>query len=340
MDYRYLGKTGLRVSELWLGGLTFGREIDRVASHQILDRFAEAGGTTIDTANAYFPPTQGASERIIGTWLKDRRRDRFVIATKVYFPMGDGSNDMGLSRKHILSAIEGSLRRLQTDYVDLYQVHCWDRTIPLAETLGTLNDLVRQGKARYVGASNFTGAQLQRAIGTSRRRGWEQLRSVQARYNLLCRSTEWEVIPVCESEGLGCVCWSPLQGGWLTGKYREDMEEPPSDSRAGQSEGKAWGAGWDELGNKRTWRVVDELVQVARELGRSPAQVAIRWVAQRPGVTAPILGVRTLEQLEANLAVAEFSLSDDQMEQLNGVSAVALPYPHDYIADVERRYNR
>lgn len=217
MNYRCLGKTGLKVSELCLGTMTFGRETNEEVSHQMLSRFVEARGNFIDTADLY---GQGVSEEIIARWLEGKPRDDFVIATKVYGATGDGPNDVGLSRKHILAGVEASLRRLNTDYIDLYQAHVWDSFTPLHETLSTLDGLVRSGKVRYIGASNFTGWQLQKAIDMSRQMRWEPFICLQAQYNLLCCSTEWEPLPVCQNEGLGMIAWSPLRGGWLSGKYR------------------------------------------------------------------------------------------------------------------------
>ncbi len=225
MLYRFLGTTGLKVSEVCLGTMTFGRETSSQESHQILDRFVDAGGTFIDTADVY---SRGASEEIIGAWLKNQQRDDLVIATKVRFPMGEKPNDVGLSRKHILSAVDASLRRLRTDYIDLYQVHAWDGAAWLPETLGTLNSLVQSGKVRYIGASNFTGWQLQKAIDLSRQMGWEPFCCLQPQYNLLERAIEWEILPVCHQEGLGVIPWSPLRGGWLSGKFRRGMTAPPS----------------------------------------------------------------------------------------------------------------
>jgi aryl-alcohol dehydrogenase-like predicted oxidoreductase len=334
MNYRYLGKTGLKVSQLCLGAMTFGRETSEHDSHQILDRFAEAGGNFVDTADVY---SAGASEAIVGRWLKQQARDELVIATKVRFPMGRGPNDLGLSRKHILAGVEASLRRLQTDYIDLYQVHCWDHVTPLEETLSTLNDLVRGGKVRYLGASNYTGWQLQKAIDLSRRMGWEPFSCLQPQYNLLCRSTEWELVPVCLNEGLGVIPWSPLRGGWLSGKYRRGMAAPPPGTRVEIAEEQGWGESWSAYNNESTWRVVDMLLAVAEDAGKAPAQVALNWLLGQPGVTAPIIGARTMEQLEANLGAGGWALSDAQAEQLNQASATPLPYPYEHITRAELR---
>jgi aryl-alcohol dehydrogenase-like predicted oxidoreductase len=334
MNYRFVGKTGLRVSELCLGTMTFGREADEALSHAMLDRFVAAGGNFLDTANVY---TQGVSEEVVGSWLTSQRRDDLVIATKVRFPMGDGPNEAGLSRKHILASVEASLRRLGTEYIDLYQVHCWDRATPLEETLSTLNDLVRAGKVRYIGASNYSGWQLQKAIDVSQQHGWEAFTCLQPLYNLLDRSTEWELMPLCQSEGLGVIPWSPLRGGWLSGKFRRGMEMPVEGSRIEKAEAEGWSESWSAYNNERTWSVLDVLHAVAEESGKQPAQVALNWVLQRPGITAPIIGARNLDQLESNLGASGWSLSEDQMTRLNQVSVMELPYPYDFIANAQSR---
>ncbi len=333
MDYRYLGRTGLKVSSLCLGAMTFGREASEASSHRMLDRFTEAGGNFIDTADVY---GRGMSEEIVGRWLRGKPRDDFVIATKARFGMGEGPNDVGLSRKHILAAVEASLRRLGTDYIDLYQVHCWDRGTPLEETLGTLNALVQSGKVRYTGASNFSGWQLQRAIDVSGHMGWEAFSCLQPLYNLLDRSIEWELLPVCRNEGLGVICWSPLRGGWLTGKYRRGMTAPPKGSRVEKAEQEGWSESWSAYDNEHTWSVLDVLFEVAEEVGKSPAQVALNWLVHRPGVTAPIVGARKLAHLEDNLGAVGWVLPDELMSRLTQASEVAKPYPYDFIANAQQ----
>jgi len=325
MNYRFLGKTGMKVSELCMGTMTFGREAAKEVSHRILDCFVEAGGNFLDTANVY---GRGRSEEIVGRWLKDKRRDDLVIATKVRWPMGEDPNQVGLSRKHILSAVEASLCRLGIDYIDLYQVHGWDSATPLEETLSTLDTLVKSGKVRYVGASNYSGWQLQKAIDLSHRMGWERFVCLQPLYNLLDRSTEWELIPICQNEGLGMITWSPLRGGWLTGKYRRSMAGPPEGSRVKAAEEQGWSESWSAYNNERTWSILDELSAVAEETGRTPAQVALNWLLQRPTVTAPIIGARTLEHLEDNLGAVGWSLGDEEMARLNEVSEPGSPYPY------------
>ena len=331
MEQRFLGKTGMKVSELCLGAMTFGRETTEKDSLKIMDRFVEEGGNFIDTADVY-GNKHGDSEQVVGHWLKGKPRDDYVVATKVRFGVGDAPNDVGLSRKHIMAGIENSLRRLDTEYIDLYQVHCWDRATPLEETLSTLNKLVESGKVRYIGASNFSGWQLQKAIETSRCNGWEPFMCLQPQYNLLCRSTEWEVIPVCQNEGLGVIPWSPLRGGWLSGKYRRGLTAPIDGTRIKTAEEKGWGENWTAYNNEYTWGVLDALFRVADDSGKSPAQVAINWCLSKPGVTSPIIGARTMEQLEDNLGAAGWSLTTAQMAELDQASDVDLPYPYNFIA--------
>lgn len=333
MDYRYLGKTGMMVSELCLGAMTFGREGDtsEADSYTMMDMFAEAGGNFIDTADVY---TRGVSEDIVGKWLKDKPREDWVIATKVRFPMGETPNNQGLSRKHIMDGIENSLRRLQTDYIDLYQVHCWDYATPIEETLSTLNDLVRSGKVRYIGLSNFKSYQIQKALDVSRANGWEAFVSIQPLYNMLDRSLEWEIVELAQAEGLAIIPWSPLRGGWLSGKYRRDMDSPPEDTRIHRAEQHGWSENWSAYNNERTWSVIDALLEVAEETGKSPAQVALNWVKDRPAVTAPIIGARKIAHLEDNLGSVGWSLSDEQRAKLDAVSDMPGPYPYDFIQQV------
>jgi aryl-alcohol dehydrogenase-like predicted oxidoreductase len=332
MDYINMGRTGLKVSRLCLGAMTFGRESSEETSVQMLNRFIVAGGNFIDTADAY---TQGRSEEIIGRWMIGRQRHDIVLATKVRFGYRTGLNNTGLGRKHILDAIEGSLRRLGTDYVDLYQVHLWDVSTPLEETLSTLDGLVRSGKVRYLGVSNYTGWQIQKAIDLSRHMGWEPFTCLQPLYNLLDRETEWELLPICLNEGVGIIPWSPLRGGWLTGKFRRGMT-PVEDARVSrvQESEPSWSEAWVNYDNDRTWNVIDALLKVAQDMGKTPAQVALNWLLQRPGVTAPIIGARTVEQLEDNLGAVGWCLNPEQMAQLNQASDTRLPYPYELIRDL------
>ena len=325
MDYRFLGRTGLKVSELCLGAMTFGRESTPEVSFQVLERFAAAGGNFIDTADVY---GQGVSETITGQWLKGKRREDWVIATKVRFRVGEGVNDEGLSRKHILASVEGSLRRLGCEYIDLYQVHSWWDKINLEETLDTLDTLVQSGKVRYLGMSNFRGWQLQKAIDLSRMREWEPFVCLQPLYNLLDRGIEYEMVPICQNEGLGIIPWSPLRGGWLSGKYRRGMTTPPEGSRVDTATKQGWSESWDTYDNEHTWSVLDALLGVAQEAGKTPAQVALQWLLQRPGVTAPIVGARNLQQLEDDLGAIGWTMADEHLSRLNEVSAPQKIYPY------------
>jgi len=256
-----------------------------------------------------------------------------VLATKGRFRTGSKPNDEGLSRPYLRRALEASLRRLQVDSVDLYQVHCWDPLTPLEETLATLDEFVRAGLVRYVGISNFTGWQLQRAVLMARQHGWAPPVTLQPQYNLLAREIEWELVPLCLDEGLGLLPWSPLGGGWLTGKY-DRARRPEGPTRLGEDPGRGVEA-YDRRNTERTWRVVDAVRRIAGAHGASPAQVALRWVTDRPGVSATILGVRTVAQLEDNLGAAEVALAPEEVAELDEVSAPPLPdYPYGFIAEM------
>jgi len=334
MEYRYMGKTGLKVSELCLGAMTFGRETTPDDSHAIMDRFVDAGGNFIDTADVY---TRGTSEEIVGDWLAKQSRDDMVIATKVRFPIGDGVNEVGLSRKHILAGVEASLKRLKTDYIDLYQVHCYDYGTPLEETMQTLNMLVEQGKVRYIGVSNFKGYQIQKANDIAKANHWEPFTCLQPLYNLLDRFIEWELTELCESESIGIIPWSPLRGGWLTGKYRRG-EELPDDGRIKKASAEGWSESWDNYNNDRTWSIIQTVVEIAEALGKEPAQVALNWAKDRPLITSPIVGVRTMGQLESNLGALGWTLSEDHSNKLNEVSEMSLPYyPYGFVEKARGR---
>ena len=332
MEYRFLGNTGLKVSELAFGTQTFGWGADEKTAHALADLFLEAGGNLFDTADSY---NSGLAESMLGSWLKARKnRHSVIVATKVFFPTGDGPNDAGASRKHIFHSIDESLGRLKTDYVDLYQIHCFDLSTPLEETLSALDDLVRAGKIRYVGASNYTASQLEKALMLSEIHQWESFSALQAEYSLIVRSTEWEILPLCKEEGVGFLAWSPVAGGWLTGKYGRN-QPPPSNSRVGRKDR------WDDQPEQReselTWRVIDNLIEIGKDCGKTPAQIALNWILQQPGITASILGVRTLEQLKENLGCIGWQLSEEEMNRLKKASDVPLPYPYRFIERYTRR---
>ena len=331
MQYRRLGTTGLMVSELCLGCMTFGRELDEEGSKEIVSRFLEAGGNFIDTADVY---ERGASEEIVGRTLKGVRREDVVLATKVRFPMGEGPNDVGLSRKHVVKGCEDSLRRLGTDYIDLYQVHCWDAATPLEETLGALSDLVRAGKVRYVGVSNFTAWQIMKSVAISDALGFERFVCLQPQYSPVERNIEREILPLCVEEGIGVIPWSPLGGGFLSGKYRRG-EEPPEGSRiAGAKESME--EYWDRRATELNWRVLDAVGRVSGETGKSYAQVSLNWLLRQEGVTAPIVGARTPEQLEDNLGASGWELDAAQVDDISEAGALEDVYPHRFIRNAQR----
>ena len=331
MEYRRLGKTGLMVSELCLGCMTFGRELDEEGSKEIVGRFLGAGGNFIDTADVY---AEGLSEEITGRAIKGGLREDVVLATKVRFPMGDGPNDVGLSRKHVVAGCEASLRRLGTDYIDLYQVHMWDAVTPLEETLSALTDLVRQGKVRYIGVSNFTGWQLMKALRVSELKGLEGFVSLQPQYSLVERNIEREVLPVCREEGLGVIPWSPLGGGFLSGKYRRG-EEPPGGSRIAEATDDMEEA-WARRATERNWRTLDVVDEISQETGKSYAQISLNWLLRQGDVTAPIIGARRLDQLEDNLGAAGWELSPEQLARLSEASAIEDVYPYRMIREMQR----
>ena len=330
MEYRRLGRTGTMVSELCLGTMTFGRELDEEGAREILSGFLEAGGNFIDTADVY---EAGVSEVFTGRAIKDVRED-LVLATKVRFPMGDGPNDVGLSRKHIISGCEASLRRLGTDYIDLYQVHAWDAATPLEETLSALTDLVRSGKVRYIGVSNFTGWQLVKALYTSELRGLEKFVTLQPQYSLVERNIEYELLPACREEGIGVMPWGPLGGGFLSGKYRRG-EEPPEGTRiAGVPD--EFEEAWHKRAVERNWRTLEVVGEISSETGKSYAQISLNWLLRQPGVVSPIIGARRKDQLEDNLGAAGWSLDEDQVQRLSEASAPEDVYPYNMIRGAQR----
>ena len=319
------------VSELCLGTMTFGRELDEAGSREIVDRFIAEGGNFIDTADVY---ESGVSEEITGRALADHSREEVVLATKVRFPMGDGPNDVGLSRKHVISGCEASLKRLGTDYIDLYQVHCWDEATPLEETLSALDELVRSGKVRYIGVSNFMAWQIVKSLWVSEARGLERFVSLQPQYSLVERGIEDEVLPACVSEGLGIMPWGPLGGGFLSGKYRRG-ERPPEDSRIAGAPEELEEA-WHKRATERNWAVIDAVGEVAEETGRSYAQIALNWLLGQPGVVSPIIGARRMDQLEDNLGAAGWDLEGEQARKLSEAAPPEPSYPARFIEDKQR----
>jgi aryl-alcohol dehydrogenase-like predicted oxidoreductase len=325
MEYRQLGQSGLRVSVLCLGTMTFGGRgdfgkvgaIDVEGARRYLDMALDAGVNLVDTADIY---SFGVSEEIVGKAVAGRR-DRVLLATKARMPMGDGPNDAGLSRHHLIRSLEASLRRLGTDYVDLYQVHEWDGHTPLEETLGTLDDLVHAGKIRYIGCSNYAAWQLVKAMGISERRGYQRFASQQIYYSLQAREAEYELIPAGLDQGVGVLVWSPLAGGLLSGKYRRNQAAPEGTRRL---------AGWDEppvRDENQLYDIVEALVDIAAGRGIPPAQVALAWLLRKPGVSSLVIGARTDAQLADNLRAADLRLTDAEQGRLDAASAPALLYP-------------
>jgi aryl-alcohol dehydrogenase-like predicted oxidoreductase len=326
MEYRQLGKSGLRVSTVTLGTMGFGGtgwasavgHIDVEGARRQIEICREAGVNLFDTADVY---SAGLSEEILGQAL-GKNRDEVLIATKVRGEMGPGPNDGGLSRYHIVRAAEASLRRLDTDYIDLYQVHEWDGLTPLEETLSALDALVQSGKVRYIGSSNYTGWQLMKSLWISDRDGLEPFVSEQIYYSLQARDAENELVPIAIDQGLGILVWSPLAGGLLSGKYRRGQEAP---------EGTRRFEGWTEPpvhDEDRLYDTVDQLVVIGQEHGVSVAQVALAYTLAKPAVTSVIVGARTEDQLRDNLGAAEVTLSEDEMRRLDAVSGVPLLYPY------------
>lgn len=336
MQYRMLGTTGVKVSELCLGAMTFGREADQKTSFDIMDSFVEAGGNFIDTANVY---SSGTSEKIVGDWLKARERDDMVIATKLRFPMGKGPNDTGLTRKHIIKALNDSLKRLGTDYVDLLQVHAWDPLTPLQETLRALTSVVEEGKVRYIGASNFRAWQFAMALGVSREAGLEEFASIQPQYSLLSRATEYEILPLCRSQKKSVLPWSPLKGGFLTGKYARNSSNTDGDNRVALNLKRGWQPPWAR-NEDYTWGVVEAVSKVAEETGKSQSQVSLNWLLANEAVTSPIIGARNLEQLHDNLGSTGWKLEKDHIDLLNSASDMYVTYPYDEESEEQQLYGR
>lgn len=338
LTYRTLGRSGAVVSAQALGTMTFGAEADESTSHALLDAYVAGGGNFIDTADVY---TAGTSEEIIGRWLASHPTEarQLVLATKGRFPMGQGPNDLGTSRRHLRDALEASLRRLGVDHIDLYQLHAWDAITPLDETLRFLDDAVTAGKIGYYGFSNFTGWQLTKAVHLAERQGWSLPVTLQPQYNLLVRGIEHEIVPASLDAGIGLLPWSPLGGGWLSGKYRRD-EAPTGSTRLGENPERGMEAWKKRNADERTWRVIDTVTEVADEQGASASQVSLAWLKAQPAVTSVILGVRTLEQLRDNMAADSLELSAEQLDRL---STASVPETEDYpygTAGVAQRHRK
>ncbi len=331
MKYRFLGRTGLRVSELCLGTMTFGEDffniavVDQPSADRMVQRALGAGVNFFDTADVY---SYGRSEEVLGSAIKAAgvERDKVIIATKVRSAMSEGAmsgnadvNNVGLSRHHILSSVEASLRRLGTDYIDLYQVHGWDSITPMEETLSALDQLVRQGKVRYLGCSNLSARHLMKALCLSRAAGWAAFVSLQAYYSLVGRDLEYELLPLCREEGLGVLPWSPLSGGFLSGKYRRDDPNPQGARRNAFD--------FPPIDGERGFDAVEALEATAKAKGATVAQVALAWLLAQTGVTSIIIGANKMEQLEDNLRAADLVLTAAEVDKLSQTTAPAPRYP-------------
>lgn len=341
MKYKTLGNTGLTVSELCMGTMTFGSsfhnigQVDQKLANQMVKRALDAGINFFDTANVY---SRGESEQILGKSFKDLGIDReeVVIATKVRGPMSDAAaegtgdfNNKGLSRKHIMASCDASLKRLDVDYIDLYQIHGWDSVTPLEETLLALNDLVRQGKVRYIGCSNIAARQLAKALQISKSNNWASFKSLQAYYNVAGRDLEHELLPLCREEGLGVLPWSPLAGGFLTGKFRRN-QDGPNDARRKDFD-------FPPVDKNMAYDVVDVMEAMGKEKRASIPQMALAWLLHQPGVTSPIIGAKTMEQLEDNLKSAEVELSEEEVKHISDVTQPPKLYPQWMIEFQENR---
>jgi aryl-alcohol dehydrogenase-like predicted oxidoreductase len=325
MEYRLLGRSGLKVSVLTLGTMTFGGvgffaktgNTDVKGARRIIDIYREAGGNLLDTANAY---SRGVSEEIIGEALDGARKD-LLIATKARFPMGEGPNDRGLSRHHLIAACEASLRRLKRDTIDLYQVHEWDGQTPLEETMEALDSLQRSGKVRYIGCSNFSGWHLMKALAVSERHNYARFVSQQIYYTLQAREAEYELLPIAVDQGVGVLVWSPLAGGLLSGKYRRGKPMPEGRHI------KDWGEPPIYNENK-LYDTIEALVEIAEARRQSAASVALAWLLGRPGIVSLVIGARNEEQLRQNLPATELKLTEAEIGKLEAVSAPELIYPY------------
>ncbi|MER5204081.1 aldo/keto reductase [Streptomyces sp. NPDC002825] len=329
MEYARLGNSGLKVSGACLGTMNFGPSggvgvgsCDETDARRIIDAFLDSGHNVIDTADAY---TSGESERIVGRAVRGRR-DSVVLATKASLPQGPGANDRGLSRVHLTRALDASLRRLGTDYIDLYQCHQWDPETPIDETMATLDGFVRSGKVRYIGCSNFTAAQIVESQWAAERGGGTRFVSLQSQYSLLARGIEPEILPTCERHGLGTLTWSPLGGGVLTGRYARDAA-PDRTSRMGRllhSPSPLARAMAEDLLTDHNLDIAEEAAKIAAALGSTSTAVALAWVRQRPGVTSVIIGPRTLDHLTDNLTGFALSLPADAIARLDAISAAGV----------------
>jgi len=337
MKYKQLGTSGVLVSDLCLGTMIFGENNSHGTAEKdaikIIHRYLDAGGNHIDTANVY---ADGSSEEIVGKAIKNHRHKVF-LATKVRFSMGDELNDQGLSRYHIMTQVEASLKRLQTDTIDLYYMHCWDPLSPLEESLRAFDDLVKAGKVRYIGVSNFKAWQLMKTLATSDTNGLTRFIAGQYQYSLVKRDIEYEFIDLCITEGIGIVPWGPLGGGFLSGKYQPGKK--PQEETAGRLAVMAEDTEeyWERRNTQRNWKIIETVGSIAQEREASPAQISLAWLRAKPFVSSIVIGARTMQQLEDNLKSAEIDLSSQEIEILDQASKMPELYPYRFIENYGKR---
>lgn len=334
MKYRYFGQTGLKISEISLGTQTFGWNTKQDEAFRMLDYYFEMGGSYLDTADSY---NNGESERILGAWLKERgNHDDLIISTKVFFDQNSASKDsnrIGHSKKHIINSLEKSLSRLGLEAIDLYQLHCFDKGTDLEEVIDTMEDLIRSGKILYYGVSNFAPSSIAKIATISRFKQYHHLSSLQLEYSLLVRSPEWELLPLCYEENIGTLAWSPLAGGWLTGKYKRD-EPPPENSRAGRKD--RWYDQPEQRGGPRTWAILDVLGEISTKRKVPVSQAALNWVRKKKTISSVLIGARNMDQLKENLASLAWDMSEEEEIMLNDVSNIQEPYPYSFISMYSR----
>jgi aryl-alcohol dehydrogenase-like predicted oxidoreductase len=327
MKYKTLGKSGLLVSELCLGAMTFGKEVTESDSIRMVHNFLDQGGNFIDTADVY---VGGESEKIVGKAIKDHRSE-VVLATKVRMRVGPHPNDFGYSRRRILEGVDQSLKRLNTDYIDLYQLHVWDNLTPIEETIRTLDDLVSSGKVRYIGCSNFLAWQMMKALSYSDFHNMVRFISIQPQYSLINREMDREILPLCKEENVGVIPWAPIGGGFLTGKYKQD--ESPSIGRLSKGVGES---SWENRANEKNFKILQTVQEISQALDKTPAQVSLRWLLQKEEITSPIFGASSLEQYSENMGSIDWELTAEQWNQLDEVSRLPSEYPTRFLEKFQR----
>ncbi|UHA60369.1 aldo/keto reductase [Metabacillus litoralis] len=327
MKYKTLGKSGLLVSELCLGAMTFGKEVTEADSIRMIHNFLDQGGNFVDTADVY---VGGESEKIVGKAIKDRRSE-VVLATKVRMRVGPHPNDFGYSRRRILEGVEQSLKRLDTDYIDLYQLHVWDNLTPIEETIRTLDDLISSGKVRYIGCSNFLAWQMMKALSYSDFHNMARFISIQPQYSLINREMDREILPLCKEENVGVIPWAPIGGGFLTGKYKQG--DFPTIGRLSKGVGES---SWENRNNEKNFKILQTIEEIAQAVDKTPAQVSLRWLLQKEEITSPIFGASSLEQFNENMGSVDWELTAEQWNQLDEISKLPSEYPTRFLEKFQR----